>query len=91
LHANLVALCNLAFELLPPHLTPLGEGHVQGLGANHLVVHLRNGLGSFVRRGEANETKALGSALFIAHDLTARDRAEWLELGTELVIVDVVL
>lgn len=91
LHANLVALGDLAFELLAADLTPLSEGDVEGLGTDHLVVHLGDGLGGLVGRGEADETEALGSAFVVAHDLATGDRPERLEFGAKFLIIDVVL
>jgi hypothetical protein len=91
LHADLVTLSDLALQLLPADLTALGEGDVEWLGTNHLVVHLRNGLGGLLRTGVANETEALGMVLIVAHDLGAGNGSERLELGTEFFIIDVVV
>ena len=90
LHADLVALSNLALQLLPTNLAALGEGDVERLGTDHLVVHLGNGLGGLLRVGVTNETEALGMVLIVAHDLGARDGSKRLELGAELFVIDVV-
>jgi hypothetical protein len=91
LHANLVPLSNLAFQLLPPDLTALSERDVQRLGANHLVVHLCNRLASLFGRGETHEAKAFRGPLLVMHDLTASDSTERFELGAKFFILDVIL
>jgi hypothetical protein len=91
LHADLVALGNLALKLLTADFTALSERNIERLGANHLVVHLSDSLGSLVGSREADESKALGSALLVTHDLAAGDAAEDLELSTELVVINIVL
>ena len=91
LHADLVALSNLTLQLLPANLTTLSEGDIEGLGTDHLVVHLRNGLSGFLGVGVANETEALGMILLVAHDFGARNGSKWLELGTEFFVIDVVV
>ena len=91
LHADLVALCDLTLQLLPTNLTALGEGDVERLGANHLVVHLCNGFGGLLRIGVADETETLGVVLVVTHDLSTGDSSERLELGAEFFIVDVVV
>jgi len=48
LHADLVTLSNLALQLLPANLAALCEGDIERLGTNHLVVHLCDGLRSFL-------------------------------------------
>ena len=91
LHADLVALSDLALKLLPADLPTLGEGDVERLRANHLVVHLSDSLGGLVRGGEADETEALGGALLVTHHLGTGDGAEWLKLRTEAFVVDLVV
>jgi hypothetical protein len=58
-HAEVVALSDLALQLLTTNIATLSERNVKRLGANHLVVHLRDSLGGLIRRREADETKAL--------------------------------
>ena len=91
LHADLVALCNLALQLLPTNLPALSEGDVERLGTNHLVVHLSNSLGGLLRIGVANETEALRMVLVVAHDLGTCNGSERFELGTEFFVIDVVV
>jgi len=91
LHADLVALSDLALQLLPTNLTALGEGDVERLRTDHLVVHLGNGLGGLLRIGVTNETEALGMVLIVAHDLGTGNGSKRLELGTEFFVVDVVV
>ena len=91
LHANLVALSNLTFQLLPADLTTLSEGDIERFGTNHLVVHLCNSLGGLLRSGVADETEALGMVLVVAHDLGAGNGSKRLELSTELFVIDVVV
>jgi hypothetical protein len=91
LHTNLIALGNLAFKLLPANLLALGQGDVERFAANHLVVHLGNSLGSFLRSREAYKSESLGSALLITHNLCAGNRSEDFEFRTKLFIVNVVL
>jgi hypothetical protein len=50
-----------------------------------------DGLGGLIGRRKADETEALGRALLVAHDLAARHGAKGLELGAELLVVDLVL
>jgi len=90
LHADLVALSDLALQLLPTNLTALGKGDVERLGTDHLVVHLGNSLGGLLRIGVTNETEALGMVLIVAHDLGTGNGSERLELSTELFVVDIV-
>ena len=91
LHADLVTLSDLALQLLPADLTTLGEGDVERLGANHLVVHLCDSFRGFFGTGVTNETEALGMVLVVAHDFGTGDGSEGLELGTELFIIDIVV
>ena len=91
LHANLVALSDLTLQLLPTDLTTLGQRDIERFGANHLVVHLCDGLGSFLGTGVANESEALGVVFLIAHDFGASDGSERLELRAELFVVNVVI
>jgi hypothetical protein len=91
LHPDLVALGNLAFELLTANLATLGERNVERLVANHLVVHLGDSLGSFVRRRKADKAKALGGPLVVAHNLAASDRAEGLEFSAKLLVIHIVV
>jgi hypothetical protein len=91
LHADLVALGNLALQLLPSNLTALSERDIEGLGTNHLVVHICYSLGGLLRNGEANETEALGVILIVTHDFGAGDGSERLKLCAELFVVNVVV
>jgi hypothetical protein len=90
LHAQ-VALSNLALELLAADVLALSERDIERLSTDHLVIHLRHSLGSLIGGRIADETKALRGSLVVAHDLAAGDRAKGLELGTELLVIDVVL
>lgn len=91
LHPHLVALFNLALQLLPSSLTALSEADIERLGTNHLVVHLCNSFGSLFRGGVANETEALGVILFVTHDFGAGDGSEGFKLCTEFFVVNVVV
>jgi hypothetical protein len=91
LHADLVALSDLALQLLPTDLAALGERDIERLGTNHLVVHLCDGLGGLLRTGVANETEALGVILVVAHDFSTGDGSERLKLGTEFFVINVVV
>lgn len=91
LHTDLIALGDLAFQLLPTNLTALGERDVERLGTDHLVVHLCDGLGGLLGTGVAYETKALGMVFIVTHDFGAGDGSEWLELRAEFFVVNVVL
>jgi len=91
LHTKLVALSDLALQLLPPNFPSLGKRDIEGLGADHLVVHLGNSLSSLLGRGETDETETLGMVLVVAHDFCASDCSERLKLGTEFLVVDVIL
>ena len=91
LHANLVALSDLALQLLPADLTALGQRDIEWLGTNHLVVHLCDGLRGFLGAGVANETKTLGMVLIIAHDFGTGNSSERLELPTKFFVIDVVV
>ena len=76
---------------MPADFATLGEGDVERLGPNHLVVHLRDSLGGFLRVSVANETEALGMVLIVAHDFGAGDGSERFKLGAELFVIDVVV
>jgi hypothetical protein len=91
LEPDLVTLGDLTFKLLATDLPTLSEGDVKWLRSNHLVVHFRDGLGSFIRGGKTDETEPFGAALLVSHDLAARDSAKRFELSAELVIIDIVL
>ena len=91
LHSGLVALSDQVLELLATNITALSKRDVQWLVTDHLVVHLRDGLGGLVGTGVANEAKALGVALVVAHDLGAGNGPERLELGAKFVVVHVVI
>jgi hypothetical protein len=91
LHPDLVALGDLALELLATDLTALSERHVERLGADHLVVHFSDGLGCFIGRGEADESETLGLTLLVPHDLAAGDGPERLEFSPQLLVINVIL
>lgn len=91
LHAELVALGNLALQLLLSNFTALSERDIEGLRTNHLVVHLCDGLGGLLGTGETNETEALGVVLFVTHDFGTGDGSKRFELCAELFVVDVVI
>jgi hypothetical protein len=76
---------------LSSDILSLGEGDVQGLGANHLAVHLRDSLGGLIGRRVADETKVLGSTLVVLHDPARGDGSEWVELGSESLIIPLVV
>jgi hypothetical protein len=90
LHPNLVALGVLALQLLPADFTTLSEGDVERLRADHLVVHLRHSLRSFLGRREANKSEAFGMLPFVSHHLATGNGTKRLELGTQLLVVHVV-
>ncbi len=91
LHPGLVALSDQVLELLATNITALGKRNVEGLVADHLVVHFSNRLGGLVGTGVADEAKALGVTLVIAHDFGAGNGTERLELGAKFVVVHVVI
>ena len=80
LHADLVALGNLALQLLSSNLTTLSERDIERLGANHFVVHLSDSLGGLLGTGVANKTKALGMVLVVTHHFGASDGTERFKL-----------
>ena len=67
-------------------LFALGQGHVEGLGADDAAVHVGDGLGGLFGRAEADEAEALGAAV-LAHDLGRGDGAEGGELFAEALVV----
>jgi len=91
LHADLVALSDLALQLLPADLATLSKRDVERLGTNHLVVHLCDCLGGLLGTGVANETEALRVVLVIAHNLSAGNGSERLKLGTEFFVINVIV
>jgi hypothetical protein len=91
LHADLVALSDLTLQLLSADLTALGEGDIERLGTNHLIVHLCNSLGGLLRARVADETEALRMVLIVAHDLGTGNGSERFKLGTEFFVADVVV
>jgi hypothetical protein len=76
---------------LSSDILSLGEGDVQGLGADHLAIHLGDSLGSLVGRRVADETKVLGSTLVVLHDPARSDGSEGVELGSESLIIPLVV
>jgi hypothetical protein len=89
-HSRL-SLVDLRLESLSSNILSLGESDIQRLGANHLAVHLGYSLGSLVGGRVADETKVLGSTLVILHDSAAGDCSEWVKLGSESLIVPLVI
>merc|ERR1719336_1723062 len=77
----------LAGQMGLPVLLPLGQSHVQRLGHDDASVHLSHGLGGFLRRREANESKALGASL-LAHNLGGGDGSIGSKLLPETFIID---
>mmetsp|Transcript_15248 Transcript_15248/g.38279 ORF Transcript_15248/g.38279 Transcript_15248/m.38279 type:complete len:691 (+) Transcript_15248:209-2281(+) len=75
---------------LAADLDGLVEGDVDGLGAQHLAVHGRDGARRLLGGREAHKAKALGNvgALLVAHHLGRGDGPELLERGAELVVID---
>eukprot|EP00162_Nutomonas_longa_P012116 comp20919_c0_seq1/m.43597 comp20919_c0_seq1/g.43597 ORF comp20919_c0_seq1/g.43597 comp20919_c0_seq1/m.43597 type:complete len:589 (+) comp20919_c0_seq1:259-2025(+) len=82
------ALLVLGLELGTADLLALGKGDKDGLGAEHLAVHLGDGLGGLLRGCVADKAEALGLALVVAHDLCRGDATVSREFGAELVVVD---
>ena len=91
LHSGLVALRDQVLELLATNITALGKRDVEGLVADHLVVHFSNRLGGLVGTGVADEAEALGVTLVIAHDFGAGNGAKRLELAAKSIVVHVVI
>eukprot|EP00054_Salpingoeca_dolichothecata_P013759 m.76961 g.76961 ORF g.76961 m.76961 type:complete len:670 (-) comp20641_c0_seq1:217-2226(-) len=85
---GLHTLVVLQGELLLALFLALGKGDVEGLGAKKAAVHLSDSTSSLILRREADETKALGLATLVAHDLGAGDSAKSLESFAKLVIVN---
>jgi len=81
----------LALKLLATIFTALGNGNVQRLAADHLVVHFSNSFGGFIGRREADKAETFGGTLLVAHDLAAGDGAERLELNAKLLVVHIIL
>merc|ERR1719270_3343865 len=77
----------LAGQVGLPVLLPLGQSHVQRLGHDDTSVHLSHGLGGFLRRREANKSKALGASL-LAHNLGGGDGSIGSKLLPETFIID---
>ena len=57
-----LTLLHLGFEGLSTNVLTLSESHVERFGADHLAIHLLDGLGGFVGVGIADETEVLGSS-----------------------------
>ena len=91
LHTNLVALSDLALELLPANFTALGQRDVERFGTNHLVVHFCDGLSGLLGTRVANETEALGVIFIVTHNFGAGDGSEGLELRAKFFVVYVVV
>jgi len=89
--ASVLSLRHLGLESLSSDVLSLGESDVQGLGTDHLAVHLRDSLGSLIGRRVADETKVLGSTLVVLHDSAAGDCSEGVELGSESLIIPLVV
>ena len=104
-HSLGLSLLHLRLQGLSSHVLALGEGDVEGLGADHLAVHVLDSLGGFIGGGVADKAKVLqGStlngfenqpahprcAIVILHDLAAGDGTEGLKLGSETVVIPLV-
>lgn len=91
LHSLVVSRSDLVLESCSSGLLSLSDGDVEGLGADHLAVHLCDGLSGLIGGREANETETSGSTtLLVSHDLARGDRTESVELGSESLVIPVV-
>jgi hypothetical protein len=91
LNTDLVALGDLALQLLPADFTALSQGDVKRLVSNHLVVHLGDSLRRLIRRRVANESETLRCSLVVPHNLRAGNRAKELELSPKFIIINIIL
>jgi hypothetical protein len=90
-HSLVLSLRHLRLESLSSDILSLGKSDIQGLGANHLAVHFGNSLGSLVGGRVADETKVLGSSLVVLHDSTRGDCSKGVELGSESLVIPLVV
>lgn len=88
---SVLSLRHLRLESLSSDILSLGQGDVQGLGADHLAVHLGDSLGGLVGGRVADETEVLGSTLVVLHDSAAGDCSKGIEFGSESLIIPLVV
>mmetsp|Transcript_7796 Transcript_7796/g.18105 ORF Transcript_7796/g.18105 Transcript_7796/m.18105 type:complete len:304 (+) Transcript_7796:722-1633(+) len=84
------ALEVLALEVGAAHLLRLVKSDVDGLGAHHLAVHVRDSTGGVIGRSKAHVAEALALA-GVQLDLGRGDGAEGLESRAQLVVIDGVI
>merc|ERR1719339_463025 len=80
----------LGSQVSLPVLLSLCEGNIEGLGNDDPAVHLSDGLGRLLGRGEANKTEAFATALFV-HHLGAGDCPIGSKLLPQPLVVDGVI
>jgi len=86
--SHLAAGSVLGFELSTTLILTLSKGNVKGLALEHVSIHLSDGLGGFLRGGEADESESLALSGTVLLDVGAGDRAKFGEFLTDTVLID---
>lgn len=86
-----LSLLHLRLQGLSSDILSLSKRDVEGLGTDHLAVHVLDGLGRLVGGGKADETKVSRGTILILHDLARGDGSKGIKLGSESVIIPLVV
>jgi len=89
-HPHLLALGVLGLKMPSAILLALSKSDIDGLGAEHLSVHLSHSLGGLILRSKADESKSLGNVSFLGN-LGRGDVSEGAEFSAESDIINGVI
>jgi len=86
-----LTLLHLRLEGLTTDVLALSKSDVEGLGADHLAVHLLDGLGGLIGGRVANETEVARSSVLVLHDLAGSDSSKGVELSSETLVIPLIV